>query len=135
MRLTSFTDYGLRILMRMAAQPERGVSTAELADAFGLSRHHLAKIVQTLTRGGYLTTRRGAGGGAMLARSPEDIRLGAVVRLLENGQPLVDCFAGDGGSCRIHGRCRLKARLRSAEAAFLADLDRSTLADVALVPA
>lgn len=135
MRLTSFTDYGLRILMRMAAEPERGFSTAELATFFGLSRHHLAKIVQTLTHAGYLTTRRGAGGGAMLARQPQDIRLGAVVRLLEDGQPLVDCFAGDGTSCGIHGRCRLKARLRSAEAAFLADLDRSTLADVALVPA
>ena len=132
MRLTSFTDYGLRILMRMAAEPGRGFSTAELADSFGLSRHHLTKIVQSLTRAGYLSTRRGAGGGAMLARAADEIRLGAVIRLLEEGQPLVECFAADGGACTIDSQCRLKTRLRHAEAAFLADMDRSTLADVAL---
>ena len=134
MRLTSFTDYGLRMLMRMASAPDRGFSTAELAQEFSLSRHHLTKIVQRLARAGYVTTRRGGGGGATLARPAAEIRLGAIVRLLEAGQPLVDCFAPGGGDCTINGRCRLKARLRAAEAAFLDDLDRSTLADIALRP-
>lgn len=133
MRLTSFTDYGLRMLMRMAAAPERAFSTAELAEEFGLSRHHLTKIMQRLAQGGIVETRRGGGGGAVLARSADRIRLGALVRLLEESQPLVECFA-TGGDCSIDGRCRLKARLRAAEAAFLADLDRSTLADIALEP-
>ena len=134
MRLTSFTDYGLRMLMRMAGAPERGFSTAELAQDFGLSRHHLTKIVQKLAQAGYVTTRRGGGGGAMLARPATEIRLGAIVRSLEEGQPLVECFAANGGDCTIDARCRLKARLRAAEAAFMADLDRSTLADIALRP-
>ncbi len=134
MRLTSFTDYGLRMLMRMAGAPDRGFSTAELAEEFGLSRHHLTKIMQKLAQAGYVITRRGGGGGATLARPAAEIRLGAIVRLLEDGQPLVECFAASGGDCTIDGRCRLKARLRSAEAAFLADLDRSTLADIALHP-
>lgn len=132
MRLTTFTDYGLRMLMRMASAPERAFSTAELAGEFGLSRHHLTKIMQRLAQGGIVATRRGGGGGAVLAQAPQDIRLGAVVRLLEQGQALVDCFAATGGECTILGCCRLKARLRRAEAAFLADLDRSTLVDVAL---
>ena len=132
MRLTLFTDYGLRMLMRMAGAPGRGFSTAEIAQEFGLSRHHLTKIIQKLAQAGYVTTRRGGGGGAMLARAASEIRLGSVVRLLEEGQPLVECFATSGGDCTINGRCRLKARLRSAEAAFLSDLDRSTLADIAL---
>ncbi len=132
MRLTSFTDYGLRMLMRMAGAPDRGFSTAELAEEFGLSRHHLTKIIQKLAQAGYVTTRRGGGGGAMLSRPAGEIRLGSIIRLLEEGQPLVECFAASGGDCTIDGRCRLKARLRSAEAAFLADLDRSTLADIAL---
>lgn len=132
MRLTAFTDYGLRILMRMAAQPEQAISTAALAQDFGLSRHHLTKIIQRLAKGGILSTRRGGGGGAMLARDPAKIALGAVVRLLEQGQVLVDCFAPGGGTCTVTGRCALKSRLRRAEAAFLADLDRSTLADIAL---
>ena len=132
MRLTSFTDFGLRALMRMASLPDRAFSTAELADEFGLSRHHLTKIMAALAQAGIVTTRRGAGGGAMLARPPEHIRLGDIVRVLEDGQALVECFAVGGGACSITGCCRLKARLQRAEAAFLADLDRSTLADVAL---
>ncbi|MFC2967944.1 RrF2 family transcriptional regulator [Acidimangrovimonas pyrenivorans] len=132
MRLTSFTDYGLRMLMCMASAPDRAFSTVELAKEFGLSRNHLSKIVQKLTQGGYIVTRRGIGGGAALARAPEDIRLGDLVRLLEEGQALVECFAEGGGDCTIDGCCRLKGRLRRAEAAFLADLDRSTLADIAL---
>lgn len=134
MRLTSFTDYGLRMLMRMAGAPDRGFSTAELAEDFGLSRHHLTKIIQKLAHAGYVTTRRGGGGGAMLARPAGEIRLGSIIRLLEEGQPLVECFVAGGGDCNIDGRCRLKGRLRAAETAFLADLDRSTLADIALRP-
>lgn len=132
MRLTSFTDYGLRMLMRMASDPERGFSTAELAEEFRISRNHLAKIMQRLARGGLIETRRGGGGGASLAAEAGQIRLGAIVRLLEEGQSLVECFAADGGDCTIDGRCRLKVRFRRAEAAFIADLDRSTLADIAL---
>jgi Rrf2 family nitric oxide-sensitive transcriptional repressor len=134
MRLTSFTDYGLRILMRMAAEPDRGHSTADLAQEFGLSRHHLAKIVQRLAQGGIVQTRRGGGGGAMLARGADQVTLGQIVRLLEEGQPLVECFGDGAVQCSIDGRCRLKLRLRHAENAFLTALDRSTLADVALTP-
>lgn len=133
MRLTTFTDYGLRMLMRMASEPDRAFSTAELAEEFGLSRNHLAKIMQRLAQARYVETRRGGGGGAMLARPAREVRLGALVGMLEEGQSLVECFA-TGGDCSIDGRCRLKARLRAAEAAFLADLDRSTLADIALQP-
>ena len=134
MRLTSFTDYGLRMLMRMAGTPDRAFSTAEFADEFGLSRNHLAKIVQHLARAGLIETRRGSGGGAVLARPAIEIRLGDLVRLLEEGQPLVECLGADGGACSLDGRCRLKGRLRAAEAAFLAELDRTTLADIALDP-
>jgi len=134
MRLTSFTDYGLRMLMRMAGSPDRAFSTAALAREFGLSRNHLAKIMQRLARAGIVETRRGGGGGAVLAQPPQDIRLGAIVRMLEDGQPLVECLSADGGACTLDGRCRLKSRLRAAETAFLADLDRATLADIALEP-
>ena len=132
MRLTSFTDYGLRVLMRMASTPERAYSTAVLAEEFGLSRNHLSKIMQRLSRGGIVKTRRGGNGGAMLARLPHAIRLGDVVRLLEEDQPLVECFQTTTNTCSLDGRCRLKARLRAAETAFLTDLNQATLADVAL---
>jgi Rrf2 family nitric oxide-sensitive transcriptional repressor len=132
MRLTSFTDYGLRMLMRMASTPGRAYSTADLAQEFGLPRNHLSKIMQRLSRDGIVETRRGSGGGAMLTKAPQDIRLGDLVRLLEADQPLVACFGTDPNGCSIDGHCRLKSRLRLAEMAFLAQLDMSTLADVAL---
>ena len=132
MRLTSFTDYGLRMLMRMASAPERAFSSAELAEEFELSRNHLTKIMQRLARGGVLETRRGGGGGAVLAKAPRDLRLGDLVSLLEEGQALVECFGAEGSDCTIEGCCRLKARLRSAEVSFIADLNRATLADIAL---
>lgn len=134
MRLTTFTDYGLRMLMRMASDPERAFSTAELAAEFELSRNHLAKIVQRLAQAGIIDTRRGGGGGASLARPASEIRLGSLVAVLEEGHPLVECFASDGGCCTITMQCRLKARLRTAQDAFLANLDHSTLADIALNP-
>jgi len=132
MRLTSFADYGFRVLMRMASAPGRAFSTAELAEEMNLSRNHLTKIMQRLARGGLVETRRGAGGGAVLSRDLSAIRLGDVIRLLEQGHALVECLGPGGGACSIDGQCRLKARLRRAEARFLDDLNQSTLADIAL---
>ncbi|NCO21609.1 MAG: Rrf2 family transcriptional regulator [Rhodobacterales bacterium] len=129
MCLTSFTDYGLRMLMRMASAPDRAFSTAELAGEFGLSRNHLTKIMPRLAQGAIVATRRGGGGGAMLAHDPSDVTIGAVIRLLEDGQPLVGCFTATGSDCTITGCCRLKARLHSAQAAFLANPDQSSLAE------
>jgi len=129
MRLTSFTDYGLRALMRIAGEPGRGFTTSELAEEFQVSRNHLAKVISALARGNYIETRRGGGGGAVLTRKPEDIRLGDVVAFLENGQALVECFSSAGAACTLTPNCRLKARLAQAEASFIADLNRATLAD------
>lgn len=131
MRLTHFTDYGMRMLMRLAGTPGQAVSTAELAAELHLSRNHLAKIIQRLAQAGIVTTRRGGGGGAMLARSPAEIRLGMLVDLLEDRQPIVECF-GTNNKCTLTGCCALRGRLQRAEAAFLEELDRSTLADIAL---
>ncbi|WP_433989793.1 HTH-type transcriptional repressor NsrR (plasmid) [Pseudoseohaeicola sp. NH-UV-7] len=132
MRLTTFTDYGLRMLMRMASAPERAFSTAELAEEFGLSRNHLSKIMQRLARAEIVRTRRGGGGGAVLAQPADQLRLGTIVAVLEKDQPIVECFGSAHSDCTISRRCRLKVRLRAAEQAFLADLDRSTLADITL---
>ncbi len=135
MRLTSFTDYGLRVLMRMAGAPGRAFTTAELAAEFRISRNHLAKVISALSAGGLLKTRRGGHGGAILAQDPVQIRLGDVVALLESGQAMVECFQPSGHACTLSPSCRLKARLAHAEAAFIVDLNQSTLADCAYRPA
>ena len=131
MRLTAFTDFGLRALMRLAGEPDRSFTTDEIASEFAISRHHLIKVVRGLAEAGYVRTRRGASGGFRLARPAQSITLGQVVRDLEDDQPLVECFRADGGACVLTPRCRLKKRLAVAQQAFLAELDRTTLADCA----
>ncbi len=85
MRLTSFTDFALRTLMRLAGEPERLFATNEIAAEFRISRNHLAKVVRDLADGEFIATQRGAGGGFSLARPPQSITLGEVVRALEGG--------------------------------------------------
>jgi Rrf2 family nitric oxide-sensitive transcriptional repressor len=131
MRLTTFTDFALRALMRLAGEPNRSFATGEIATEFGISRNHLAKVVRDLADGGFIATQRGAGGGFSLARPPQSITLGEVVRTLEKRQGLVECFRDDGGACVLTPRCRLKARLAAAREAFMRELDATTLAECA----
>jgi Rrf2 family transcriptional regulator, nitric oxide-sensitive transcriptional repressor len=131
MRLTAFTDFGLRALMRLAGEPDRSFSTGEIAAEFGISRNHLTKVIGDLAAAGFVSTQRGAGGGFRLARPAESIRLGEVIRALEVRHALVECFREDGGDCVLTPRCQLKAKLASAREAFLRDLDRTMLAECA----
>lgn len=134
MRLTAFTDLGLRALMRLAGEPDRSFTTEEIASEFAISRHHLTKVVGDLARAGYLTTQRGAAGGFRLARPAYAISLGEIVRTLESDQALVECFRADGGACVLTPRCRLKRRLAVAREAFLRSLDSTTLAECTYRP-
>ncbi|WP_407151605.1 RrF2 family transcriptional regulator [Bradyrhizobium sp. ORS 86] len=134
MRLTSFTDFALRALMRLAGEPNRSFATSEIAAEFGISRNHLAKVVRDLAEAGFVTTQRGVGGGFSLARPAQAITLGQVVRALEGDGALVECFRDDGGGCVLLPRCRLKAKLAAAREAFLRELDGTTLAECAYLP-
>lgn len=131
MRLTAFTDFGLRALMRLAGEPDRSFTTDEIATEFTISRHHLTKVVRELADAGFVRTQRGAGGGFRLARPSRSITLGEVVRTLERDQPLAECFRADGGACVLTPTCRLKKRLAAARDAFLKELESTTLADCA----
>jgi Rrf2 family nitric oxide-sensitive transcriptional repressor len=133
MQLTKFSDYALRVLMYAHAAGDRLVTIEEMASAYDVSRAHLMKVVNSLTRTGYLASVRGRGGGVKLARRAEDIRLGDVVRATEPDFMLVECYAAD-GRCVIGSCCRLPGVLDQALGAFLGVLDQHTLASVALRP-
>ncbi len=133
MRLTHFSDYALRILMYAETRSDRLITIEETAEVYGISRAHLMKVANQLTRAGFLKATRGRSGGLELARRPEKIRLGDVVRATEPDFALVECFA-PGNSCLITPRCRLKGVLKEALQAFVATLDRYTLADLILSP-
>lgn len=131
MRLTTFSDYALRVLMYAAAAGERLITIEETAKTYNVSRGHLMKVVNILTRTGYLKAVRGRSGGFTLAKTPEAINLGAVVRATEPDFALVECFA-TGSQCVITRRCQLPEVLNEALNAFVGTLDRYTLADIML---
>lgn len=125
MKLTLFTDYSLRVLLYLGAHPGRLCSIAEVARGYRISQNHLMKVVNQLVREGYVESVRGRSGGVRLGRPPEAINLGAVVRVTEDGFDLVDC-----GGCIVAPACGVTGVLGEALAAFLAVLDRYTLADM-----
>ncbi|GJE42525.1 Rrf2 family transcriptional regulator [Methylobacterium soli] len=128
MRLTRYTDYALRTLIFVGLREPQQSSIAEIARAYGISENHLTKVVHQLGRLGLVRTSRGRGGGLRLGKPPAEIVVGAVVRQTEDDLALVECFAS--GACAITAPCRLKRVLGEALAAFLAVLDRTTLADL-----
>jgi Rrf2 family nitric oxide-sensitive transcriptional repressor len=131
MRLTTFSDYALRVLMYAAAADDRLITIEETAKTYNISRTHLMKVVNILTRTGYLKGVRGRSGGFTLAKAPEMINLGAVVRATEPDFALVECFA-TGNRCIITRRCQLADVLNEALNTFVHTLDRYTLADILL---
>ncbi len=133
MHLTSYTDYALRVLIYLGVKAELATIT-EISDAYGISRNHLVKVVHDLGRRGYIHTLRGKHGGIRLAQPAAEICVGHLVRELEEDMRLVECFnVAALGGCRIEPACVLQHVLHGALQAFLAELDRFTLADL-LVP-
>ncbi|MDE1544839.1 Rrf2 family transcriptional regulator [Dechloromonas agitata] len=133
MRLSTFSDYSLRLLMYLGAQPDRLATIAEIAAGHGISESHLMKVAHQLGRGGFIETVRGKGGGLRLAMAANEIVLGKVIRHTESDFNLVECFASN-ASCRIQGACCLNSILDQAVKALFQVLDRYTLADLLVNP-
>ena len=129
MRLTTMTDYAMRLLMYVAQQPDRLCTIAEVAQAYDISEAHLMKITHQLGLNGWLETVRGKGGGMRLAAAPADISLGAVVRSIEPDFYLVDCLSRD-TTCSLVGQCKLTGIMSGALQSLMQYLDAYTLADL-----
>ena len=129
MQLSRFTDLSLRVLMVAAVNTDNRITTDDVTTLFGVSRNHIVKVIHTLQSLGYLETTRGRGGGFVLARDPETIRVGDIVRDTETNLVLVECFDAEANTCRLNPACSLKRALQGALHAFLKELDRYTLAD------
>lgn len=130
MRLTSFTDYTLRTLLHLGGNRDRLVTIQEIADLHSISKNHLMKVVNELGRNGVIETVRGRNGGFRLNHEPKDINVGAVVRMAESDFYMAECFNPAGQPCGLVKACRLKGVLKDATSAYLAELDRHTLADL-----
>ena len=134
MKLTTFSDYTLRVLMFLALNRDRLATIPEIATAYDISENHLMKVVHQLARSGVIESVRGKGGGIRLAREPEAIRLGQIVRASEGSAPIVECLSDDAATCRIAPACRLTNILVRAFDALYAALDDYTLADLVKTP-
>jgi Rrf2 family nitric oxide-sensitive transcriptional repressor len=129
MRLTAYTDYTLRTLMYLAVDKDRPATIAAIAKTYGISETHLMKVVHQLGIAGDIATTRGRKGGIRLAKAPDSINLGSIIRRTEADMELVPCF-GNAENCAIGDVCRLRTVLAEALKAFLAVLDQYTLADL-----
>lgn len=128
MELSQFTDYSLRALIYSGSMRETLCTVPQVAIAFGVSQNHLVKVVNNLAKLNYVRTQRGRNGGFELAREPNEINIGELVRNTESLH-LVECFDEIRNSCPIQSACVLKRVLHEAQSAFLNVLDQHTLAD------
>ena len=135
MRLTQFSDYALRTALYLGAHPTRVVPVMEIARAYNISYHHLTKVATLLADVGVVEAVRGRTGGLRLAKLPEAINVGWLVRQTEPDFTLVECFDPATDSCSITPACKLRHVLGDATARFLAALDEHTLADLVASPA
>jgi len=129
MRLASFTDYSLRVLIYLAIKGEERSTVSEIADKYQISKNHLVKVVHNLSTIGIIVSFKGKGGGITLAYSPEKINIGKLVKDLEDDSFLVECL-GPNGTCIINPSCKLKNALKIAEQSFYKTLEEFTLADI-----
>lgn len=130
MQLSLHADYALRALIYLSTHPGEVVTTKRISAAYGISRHHLVRVMQTLGEHGYVNVTAGRSGGVSLAKDPRKIKLGQVVRDAEPNLRLVECFDMETNTCPIVSTCGLKPLLNGALEAFLAEMDRHTLADL-----
>ncbi|MGV3708962.1 MAG: Rrf2 family transcriptional regulator [Gemmatimonas sp.] len=130
MRLTQFSDYALRTVLFLGAHPGRLVSITEVAEAYGVSYHHLTKVASQLVEAGVVEAVRGRNGGLRLAMQPETINIGWLVRQTEPDMALVECFDQDTDTCPITSECKLRKALKEALRAFLGVLDGYSLQDL-----
>ena len=135
MRLTTFTDYTIRVLIYLAMHPDELTTVAELAQRYEISRNHLTKVIHHLGQQGYIETLRGKGGGVRLATSAADINLRILIRETEKNSALVECFAPSVNHCKITSACRLSGVLHEAQEAFYQVLDKYSVSDLVTGPA
>lgn len=127
MQLTQFSDYAMRTVLYLGCRPEKLVSVEEVSRAYGISRHHLVRVVQSLTELGVVTSQRGRGGGMRLAKPPAEINVGWLIRQTEPHFNLVECLDLETNTCPIAPACGLKGAIQRAQHAFLTVLDEYTL--------
>ena len=132
MRLTTQTDFALRVLL-FAGCADQSITINTIAQAFGISKEHLRKVVHTLAQLGYLHTTQGRSGGITLGMPANKINIADVVRHFES-DIMVECFDKATNTCPILGMCGLKHALAKAQQSFIDTLAQYYLSDMIANP-
>lgn len=131
MQLTLHTDYSFRVLIYLYVHLPEPATVAEMSTYYGVSRHHLVKVVNNLGHLGLVETLRGKGGGVRLLERAQTISAGEILRLLEDQKPLIDCGGGPKTPrCAVLPVCRFNTILNDAMARFYDELDGYRLQDL-----
>jgi len=130
LKLTKKADYGLIAMRHLTSARPRSASAKEMADRYGLPAPVLAKILQSLARGGFLVSEHGSNGGYRLSRPPEEITAFDIVRTIDGPIFLTSCFT-ENGDCEHHKKCSIRDPLRRIHEGIIALLTTMTMADLA----
>lgn len=127
MRITIHTDYALRTLIYLGLRQDELIATEDISAAYGISSHHLRKVVQKLVHLGFVESNRGRTGGIKLAKPPEEINVGDAARAIMSMNTLIECFSAETNKCPITPVCKLKTLMKQAQENFLKTFDEYTL--------
>ncbi|WP_372654234.1 Rrf2 family transcriptional regulator [Halobacteriovorax sp.] len=130
MKLTTYTDYSIRVLIYLGINEDRICTSSEISESYNISKNHLSKVIHQLSKLSLIDSFKGASGGIKLALSPEEINIGKLVRQTEPDFHIVECFAPSTNKCKISPSCKLKQILNESTSSFLNNLDKYTLKDI-----
>lgn len=134
--LTMKGKYGLKALINLAGRdPGTLAQSLEIAEAEGMSKKFLDTILGELRNAGFVATRKGRNGGYMLARAPEQVMVGHVLRVLEGPLAPIPCASRTAyvrcQDCRDEETCAVRLTMLEVREAIVAVLDRKSLSDLA----
>jgi Rrf2 family protein len=130
MKLSTRSRYGTRLLVDLARHNDQApIQIGEVSKRQDISVKYLEQLIRPLKRAGFVNSVRGAKGGHLLAKRPEEIRLGDIVRLFEAHSDLVDCVSSP-DNCPMSDDCRVRLAWQEATEVLYQKLDSVTIADL-----
>ena len=130
MKLSTKTRYGTRMILEMAQNYGQGaIQLGEIANRQNISLKYLEQIIRPLKQAGYIKSFRGAKGGHILSKAPEDITVGEIVAVLEGGDTLIHCDK-EPEDCERVDTCLTRYLWKEAATAMFQSLSTITFADL-----
>ncbi len=133
MKLSTKGRYGIKAMVDLATEYESGekLSIAQLSERQGISYAYLEQLIALLKKAGLVKAARGAQGGYTLAKAPENISVGEVLKALEGSTALVECVGTAGTDCENVCSCAARPLWLKLQRRIDDVLDSTTIKDMA----